>query len=101
MEYEGNVSTKTAGLETAKILFNSTISTPGAKFMTIDISNMYLNTPLKDFQYMRFKIDLIPEEVIEEYNLRNKVDKDGWPYCEIRKIIYGLKESDKLANIQL
>ena len=45
--------------------------------MTIDISNMYLNTPLKDFQYMRFHIDLIPEEVIDEYNLRDRVDKDG------------------------
>ena len=44
--------------------------------MTMDISNiMYLNTPLKDFQCMRFHIDLIPEEVIEEYNIRDKVDR--------------------------
>jgi len=65
--------------------------------MTMDISNMYVNTPLKDFQYMRFHIDLIPEE----YNLRDRVDKDGWLYCEIRMAIYGLKESGKLANEQL
>jgi len=69
--------------------------------MTMDISNMYLNTPLKDFQYMRFHIDLIPEEVIEEYNLWDRVVKDGWLYCEIRMAIYGLKESGKLANIEL
>ena len=28
-------------------------------------------------------------------------DKDGWAFREIRKAIYGLKESGKLANIQL
>ena len=101
LDYFGDVSTETASLETAKILFNSIVSTPGAKFMTMDISNMYLNTPLKDFQYMRFHIDVIPEEVIEEYDLRNKVDDKGWVYCEIQRAIYGLRESGKLSNIQL
>ena len=36
--------TPTTELLTIKILLNSVISTPGAKFMTIDISNFYLNT---------------------------------------------------------
>ena len=31
----------------AKFLFNSVVSTPGATFMTMDISNFYLMTPLK------------------------------------------------------
>ena len=91
LDYLGDVSTKTAGLETTKIVLNSVVSTPDAKFMTIDISNMYLNTPLADYKYMRFHIDLIPQEVIDEYNLRNKVDPNGWLYCEIRRAIYGLK----------
>ena len=38
---------------------------------------------------MRFNIDIIPEEVIEEYDLRNKVDENGWVYVEIRMAIYG------------
>jgi hypothetical protein len=33
IDYPGEVSTKTASLTTAKLLFNSVISTPGAKFM--------------------------------------------------------------------
>ena len=80
MEYEGDLSTKTPGLDHTKnpvhqhnnnkIIIIILLSTPGAKFTTMDISNMYLTTPLKDFQYMRFHIDLIPEEVIEEYNPR-------------------------------
>ena len=101
LEFQGDTSTKTAGLETAKMVFNSVVSTPDAKFMTIDISNMYLNTPLTDYQYMRFNIKMIPQEVIDHYDLNNKATKDGWVYCEIRKAIYGLKESGKLANIEL
>jgi len=72
------------------------LSTPGAKFMTMDISNMYLNAPLKDFQYMRFHIDLIPEEVIEEYNLRGKVDKDGWLTVKFERQSIDLKKAGNL-----
>jgi hypothetical protein len=46
IEYPGDKSTRTAGLTTAKILINSVISTPNAKFLVIDIKNFYLNTPL-------------------------------------------------------
>jgi hypothetical protein len=42
LTYEGDVSTKTAALETFKLLLNSVISTAGAKMCTGDISNMYL-----------------------------------------------------------
>jgi hypothetical protein len=45
IEYPGDKSTRTAGLTTAKILINSFISTPSAKFLVIDINNFYLNTP--------------------------------------------------------
>ena len=98
---QGDTSTKTAGLETAKMVLNNVVSTPDAKFMTINISNMYLNTPLKDYQYMQFNIKIIPQEVIDHYGLQNRATKDGWVYYEIRKAIYGLKESGKLANIEL
>jgi hypothetical protein len=45
IEYPGDKSTRTAGLTTAKVLINSVISTPSAKFLVIDINNFYLNTP--------------------------------------------------------
>jgi hypothetical protein len=48
IEYPGDKSTRTAGLTTTKILINSVISTPNAKFLVIDINNFYLNTPLED-----------------------------------------------------
>jgi hypothetical protein len=42
--YPDDVSTKTAGLATAKILFNSIISADDARFMTMDIKDFYLYT---------------------------------------------------------
>jgi hypothetical protein len=48
IEYPGDKSTRTAGLNTAKIITNSVISTLGAKFLVIDINNFYLNTPSDD-----------------------------------------------------
>ena len=39
IDYPGEVATPTEDMLVAKILFNSIISTKGAQFMTIDISN--------------------------------------------------------------
>jgi hypothetical protein len=44
--YPGNKSTPMADLTTAKLLIDSTISTPGAEFLGIDLANFYLNTPM-------------------------------------------------------
>ena len=83
-----------------KLLLNSVLSTPGARFMTIDIKNFYLETKLKDKQYMVLPLDLIPNEIIEKYNL-NDIAHNGNIYMQINKGIYGLKEAGALANEQL
>ena len=46
INYPGEVATPTADMLVAKLLFNSVVSTRDAKFMTMDISNFYLMTPL-------------------------------------------------------
>ncbi len=46
INYPGKVATPTAEMLVAKMLFNSVISMKGARFMTKDISNFYLMTPL-------------------------------------------------------
>jgi hypothetical protein len=46
INYPGKVATPTAEMLVAKLLFNSIISTHGAKFMTMDIANFYLMRPL-------------------------------------------------------
>ena len=52
IEYSWEKATPMDDLTMAKLLFNSTISTPGAKFFGIDIKNFYLNKPLDRFEYM-------------------------------------------------
>ena len=71
LDYPRDVSTKTASLETFKMHLNSVVSTPGAKYMTMDISNMYLNTPLDQYEYMWMKLSDIPQQIIDQYNLNN------------------------------
>ena len=82
----------------AKILFNSVISTKGARFMTGDIKNFYLMTPLKRKEYVKLKLADIPLEVINEYKLRNKVTSDGHVYIELNKGMYGLPQAGLLAQ---
>ncbi len=98
IDFPGNKSTPTADLLTAKLLINSTISTPGAVFLGIDLANFYLNTPMADPEYMRLRLDIIPEEIINKYNLRDLVDEEGWVYVEIRKGMYGLPQAGIIAN---
>ena len=56
INYPGEVGTPTAEMLVAKILFNSVISTKNARFMTMDIANFYLMTPLARPEYIRVSI---------------------------------------------
>ena len=100
LDYDGNTRAPTADLVTMKLLLNSVLSTPGAKFMTIDIKNFYLETKLKDKQYMVLPLNLIPQEIIDHYNL-NELAHNGNVYIQINKGIYSPKEAGALANEQL
>jgi hypothetical protein len=98
--YDGDVSTKTSGITTAKILFNSVLSTPAAQFMTADIKDFYLNTPMKEYEYMRIRVQDIPPDIMKRYNLDSLVH-NGYIYVEIRKGMYGLPQAGRLANDKL
>ena len=98
--YEGPVSTHVAGMETFKILLNSTISTKGAKMVMGDISNMYLESFLKDAEYVRFKVDQIPPNIIKHYKLEGMI-RNGFVYAKINRAWYGLKQSGKIAHDDL
>ena len=50
---------------------------------------------------MRIHIDLIPDEIIEQYQLRDIADAQGYVYIEIGKGMYGLPQAGILANKQL
>ncbi len=50
INYPDDCGTPTADILTVKLLFNSVISTPSAKFMTIDIKDFYLMTPMDCYE---------------------------------------------------
>jgi Reverse transcriptase (RNA-dependent DNA polymerase) len=102
--YEGEVSTKTADLATVKVHWNSVISTKGARYMTLDVKDFYLNTTMKweDRVYLRFPEKLVPESIKVRYKLRERgLIEDGWVYMVVYKGMYGLKQAGRLANEQL
>ena len=66
--------------------------------MSIDIKDFYLCTPMKRYKYFRMKIELFPEDIIQEYDLRNKVDSTGNVHCEVQQGMYGLPQAGIIAQ---
>ena len=97
MLYNGDAGTKTNSLDLYKILFNSVLSRNGATFITYDISNYYLATPLNYPKYIKIKLTDIPQYFINEYNLHDFVH-NGWVYFEIHNGVYDLPQSGCLAQ---
>ncbi len=60
--------------------------------MTLDIKNFYLNTPMEQYKYVRIKLDDVPEEIIQQYLLQDKVDSEGYIFIKVRKGMYGLPQ---------
>ena len=58
-------------------------------------------TLLKRPEFARIHLDDLPEEIINEYNLKEIATPDGWVYIRITKGMYGLPQSGALANEQL
>ena len=100
LDYPGRTATPTGGLTAAKCLFNSVVSTPGAKFISLDIKDYYLGTPMNRYEYMRIPVADIPPDVMEQYHLADKVH-NGYVLVEIRKGMYGLAQSGYIANVRL
>jgi hypothetical protein len=98
VHYPGDVGTPTADLTLVKMHINSVVSTRGARYMTLDVKNFYLNMPMVRYEYVRIKMDDIPEEIVVEYNLRDKATSDGHVYVEIQKGMYGLPQAGILAQ---
>ena len=66
--------------------------------MTMDISNFYLMTPLKRPEYIHISIKYIPEEIINEYQLRKLVDDKGSIHIQANSGMYGLLQAGLLEN---
>ena len=68
--------------------------------MCADIANFYLNNIMNRYEYMKLPLDIIPEEIIQQYNLKNLAHK-GFVYMETQKVMYGIPQAGKLQMINL
>jgi hypothetical protein len=64
INYLGELSTCTANLITSKLIWNSILSTEGAKYTCMDIKNFYLSAPLDRFKFMKIPLILFPQWTI-------------------------------------
>ncbi len=98
INYPGKVATPTAEMLVTKMLFNSVTFMKGARFMTMDISNFYLMTPLHCAEFILIKLSDIPKEAVNKYKLREKATKNGSMYIRAKRGMYGLPQAGLLAN---
>jgi hypothetical protein len=70
IDYPFELTTHTADMVSSKILWNSVISTKDTRFDGADIKNKYLETPLDQFEYMKIPSALLPDDMIEHYQLQ-------------------------------
>ena len=64
--------------------------------MTVDVKNFYLNTLIKQYEYVCIKLSDIPDEIIQQYNL-TQFAYNGHVYQVVRKGMYGLPQVGILA----
>ena len=86
-------------LTEANILFNSVISDAhkGARFLSLDLKDMFLKTTMEEPEFFRVPYKYIPEDIRKRYRLDTKVH-EGYIYCRIKKGMYGLKQAAILAH---
>ena len=100
LDVPGATTTHFASLARTKCLLNSTISTPSALFMTLDIKDFFYGTSMARYEYMKLALACIPDEIINQYNLQT-LSADGLVYLEVQKGMPGLKQSGRIANNRL
>jgi hypothetical protein len=100
INYDEELSVPTADLVTAKLHWNSVVSSVMAKYMYIDIFFFYLTAKLEYFKYMRIPLALYPEWIIEQYNLKRHA-LNGKVHLMLRCAVWGLPQAGILANKKL
>ena len=95
--YDGIVSTPPLYLTTARLHWNSVLSTSYAKYLVIDVKNFYLDNLMKIKEQDKISIKLIPQDIIDKYDLNNK-QIYGYIYVRVKKWIYGLVQSGIIAH---
>ena len=90
LDFCGDASSVAASLATIKILLDSVVSTKDAVFTTVGIKYFFYASFLPDTEYMRMKLKIIAQEIIDQYHLQD-LQENGWVYMKFLKGMLGLK----------
>ena len=103
LEYLFDATSPAANLIETKLLLNSTISrsSQGARFMTIDIKDFFLQSYMKHPEYMRIHKKYFTDAIRQKYNINDLIGDDDYVYCRIKRGMYGLKQAARLAYDEL
>jgi len=99
INYPGAVSSSCADMPVVKTLLQSVVS-DDAHWITADIKDYYLMTPLTRSEYLRIPVKMIPLEIIEKYGLHPYIHHDKVLF-EVTQGMYGLPQAGLLAQQRL
>jgi Reverse transcriptase (RNA-dependent DNA polymerase) len=99
INYRGPTAAQTADMPVVKLLLHSVIS-DNANWMTIDIKDFYLGTPLLRPEYVRIPARLLPPATIAHHNLAPFIT-NGSALFQVSKGMYGLPQAGLLAQQRL
>jgi hypothetical protein len=100
IQYAGATKANVADIQTVKILLNSAISTPNGQWMTADITDFYLGTPMDDAEYMMVRRDQLPRDFQARWS-DPRYWQDNKILMKVVKTIYGLPQSGLLSQQRL
>lgn len=83
------------------MLINACIPDPDSEFLTADISDFYLGTPLDTPEYMSIRLDQMPEASRRKYIHDLSLVRNGCILVEITRSLYGLPQAGRLSQQRL
>jgi hypothetical protein len=98
-DYVGDTAAWTADLETVKVLLNAVVS-ENSNWMTIDIKDFYLGTPMEREEYMWIDRAQLTDTILTQY--ADSIHfANNRAMVKIVKGIYGLPHAGKIAQERL
>ena len=85
LSYPHDSGSPAANMVETKLLINSVISdaSKGARFMSADLKDYFLATPMTRDEFMKVKLRYFPPDIVNKYNLQTMVAPDGYVYIKI------------------
>ena len=99
INYPGPTTARTAAMPLVKLLLQSVVS-DNSRFLTLDIKDFYLNTPLDRPEYLRISSKFLPQHIVVKNNLQQYLH-NGSILFEVNKGMYGLPQAGLLAQNRL